>query len=107
MRPLPLLILLVLAMGIVQEAPLVGEAHRFELMLGLFAAGGGLTVWRGIGASSAGILWDDDGLRRPLVTALGTLVLLGSISLVAWKVESSAGLDRAAHASPPRIEILP
>jgi len=94
MRQLPLLLLLLAALGLVVEAPF-GEEHRLTLMLGLLGVAGLLALLRGLGTPLLGLLGDEGGGRRPWLAALGAVMLVASITSASWAARAEARLSSA------------
>lgn len=98
MKPLPLLVLLVAATGLILQAPGVGEAHRFELMLAVLAGGGLLGILRGLDVPLLGLLWDEYGERRVWVALCGAAVIVVCLALANWNLKKQAQMEQAARA---------
>lgn len=104
MRPLPLLFLLLAATGLILKAPGVGEAHRFDWMLAVIAAGGFLGILRGLDRPLFGLLWDEYGERRTWVALAGVATIVLCLGLANWNAKNRAELELRLEARVTALE---
>ncbi len=90
MRPLPALILVLAAYGLILKAPGIDEAYHFELSLAVIATGGALAVLRGLSVPLGGILWDAYSERQHWITACGASVIMLCLGLAGWHMGAAS-----------------
>lgn len=86
MKPLPALILVLAAHGLLSNASGIDEAYHFELLLAVIAGVGVLGVLRGLSVPLGGLLWDAYSERQHWLTASGVTIIVACLGLAGWRM---------------------